>query len=406
MRRTVDEGLFPEPDVSFAVDVLRTTITPEILKRWVERAASGTGERRSILCLHAGNLPLVGLQDVISVLLSGHRYYGKISRKDPWLLTSFLEIVRDSGDNGYDFNDAVAGYSTDLHEFSGLGADAVMFAGSSKSVPVVKDELFRIKAVHPETRYLIRSARFSVAHVSRRESVRDLTGAITQYRGRGCRSVGVVVSPMGLHEYFGGSVLASDVYPESKIVHDDARRTVNPGNRDRYGYEYGYRRFITAYAKSVGTPCMQAGEMVLIESGDLSLIGPGIVLWMQHREGMPEGLISRLAPGLQSVYSDSDSINSLNSKSRKSSMYSMYSKNNMNSCNSGDPGREATGSHIKDGNERANSGSDRNVYDRLSHGNGDELFEPFCLEPLYNAQRPDIDWKPDGTDPLKWINNL
>src|SRR5699024_7994675 len=86
-QETVQQCYFSEPDVQFAVDTLKETLNRDSLKTWIEQ--SGLSDEhdargQNILCLHAGNLPLVGMQDILAVLLSGARYTGKISRKEPY----------------------------------------------------------------------------------------------------------------------------------------------------------------------------------------------------------------------------------------------------------------------------------------------------------------------------------
>src|SRR5699024_5086355 len=95
--RTVQEGYFSFQDVNYALDGLRTSIRTEHIEQWIHVAemnenSNAAGE--SVLCLHAGNLPLVGFQDAFATLLSGARYTAKISRKEPYLLPTFLNEVK------------------------------------------------------------------------------------------------------------------------------------------------------------------------------------------------------------------------------------------------------------------------------------------------------------------------
>ena len=68
------------------------------LRRWLDDSLShpDISPRKDTVfyALHAGNLPLVGFQDVLAVLLSGAGYAGKLSRKDPWLIASFFDVLR------------------------------------------------------------------------------------------------------------------------------------------------------------------------------------------------------------------------------------------------------------------------------------------------------------------------
>jgi hypothetical protein len=93
IRQTVDEGLFSQHDIEFQLSVLRENIANGDIREWVNRSELSDEQNakgQKVLCLHAGNLPLVGFQTALGTILSGAEYYGKLSRKDPYLLASFL----------------------------------------------------------------------------------------------------------------------------------------------------------------------------------------------------------------------------------------------------------------------------------------------------------------------------
>jgi hypothetical protein len=197
--KTVSEGLFSIQDVHHQLSVLRGNVENGDIQEWVKRAELSNEQNaiaRKVLCLHAGNLPLVGFQTALGVILSGADYYGKISRKDPYLLSSFLEEIQRSDP------EQNISYSTDLNSFEDLKADKVVFAGSEESVSDVKAEIQRLKAAKPDSNYIIRTAKFSMAYLSEwNADVRqDLTEAMLRYGGKGCRSVAVIVAPFGLNE--------------------------------------------------------------------------------------------------------------------------------------------------------------------------------------------------------------
>lgn len=195
IEQTVDEGLFSFEDIKFQIRALKQNIDSGQVEEWARRAELG-GEKNSVgqkvLCLHAGNLPLVGFQDALGTILSGADYYGKLSKKDPYLPASFLEMIKASG------IDTSIRYSTKLSDFKNLKADKLLFAGSSESVPKVREELERLKVVTPETEFVIRTAKFSMAYITNEDSevITDLVEAIFRYGGQGCRSVAFVVSPI------------------------------------------------------------------------------------------------------------------------------------------------------------------------------------------------------------------
>ena len=197
--KTVYEGLFSIQDVHHQLSVLRGNVESGDIQEWVKRAGLSDQQNakgKKVLCLHAGNLPLVGFQTALGVILSGADYYGKISRKDPYLLSSFLEEIQRSEP------EQKISYSRDLNSFEDLKADKVVFAGSEESVSDVKAEIKQLKAAKPEADYIIRTAKFSMAYLSEwnAEIKTELAEAMLRYGGKGCRSVAVVVAPFGLNE--------------------------------------------------------------------------------------------------------------------------------------------------------------------------------------------------------------
>lgn len=195
IEQTVDEGLFSFEDIKFQIRSLKQNIDKGQVEEWAEKAKLGDEKNsigQKVLCLHAGNLPLVGFQDALGTILSGADYYGKLSRKDPYLLITFLKMLKASG------IETKIKYSTDLEDFKKLKANKLLFAGSSESVQKVKEELKNLEATTSETELVIRTAKFSMAFITSEEPeiITDLVEAIFRYGGQGCRSVAVVVSPI------------------------------------------------------------------------------------------------------------------------------------------------------------------------------------------------------------------
>jgi len=359
IKKTINEGLFRDEDVRFAIDHIRESVKQEHLERWRKRAVKQAGRIaaaegmdlqqhigygdltpgnagysvrkrnsrlavKNILCLHAGNLPLVGLQDVIAVLMSGNMYFGKISRKDPWLLPSFLAVCRE-------FNiPEIGDYSTDVGHFRDLKAHAVLFAGSVKTVPVVRAELDKLGAVHSGTKYLIRTAQLSVAYLERSGPAGDLLEAVTRYGGRGCRSVGIVVSPVSLTDYF--RCMPNERKKDIKVVSGRALHALRLNT--------GGLKYLGAYAAAVGITYLQTEETLFLESEDTGLVRPGLVLWIRGDKSRLQEVRTQLGGRLQAIYTETP-----------------------NGIHHGETG----------------------------------------MEPLKMAQRPEIDWKPDGEDTLVWI---
>src|SRR5690625_5433718 len=88
IEQTVDENLFSLEDIKHQILSLKHTISKETLKKWVadRHVETISREDKNVLCLHAGNVPLVGIQDQSAVLLRNGTYNGKLSRKHPYLM--------------------------------------------------------------------------------------------------------------------------------------------------------------------------------------------------------------------------------------------------------------------------------------------------------------------------------
>ena len=200
IEQTVDEGYFSFPDVKHQIRTLKLATTFNQLNKWAEISGLKIGslKHKHILCLHAGNLPLVGFQDALSVIMTGGNYFGKISRKDPYLLPAFLEYYKQHKGA----NDGSVDWCTNLDNITVEQADALLFAGSEISSGQVKSLLTKKRIICGITPSLMRTAHFSVALITdnRADTMRDLTEAVFRYGGEGCRSVAIVVAPFHLNE--------------------------------------------------------------------------------------------------------------------------------------------------------------------------------------------------------------
>ena len=177
IERTVKDGLFTFEDIKFSILALKEKVDAGQIIEWANRAGLGDDQNQKgkrVLCLHAGNLPLVGFQDALGTILSGADYQGKLSKKDPYILATFLDTLNEIG-----LQNSIE-YSIELNEFEALQADKVLFAGSEQSVEPVKKQLNDLKAVSVDTEFVIRTAKFSMAYITSEESevVTDLVEAI------------------------------------------------------------------------------------------------------------------------------------------------------------------------------------------------------------------------------------
>lgn len=285
--KSVREGYFSFEDVKFAIQAIKKSINKTALEEWIERAGiddehDASGE--NVLCLHAGNLPLVGFQDTFATLLSGARYVGKISRKDPYLLPTFLNEVKKTAL----WTDRDVQWTHRLNDFEDMRHDSIIFAGSESSVPGVKKAIQKWNLAKDNTRYLIRTAHFSIAYLDRKDerSMQDLTEAIFRYGGMGCRSVAIVVSPFSLNSI---KCELTD-YIESFWLANPQHKTPQPKLRQQF-----------AYNKAVERPQAWLDYFLLQEEG-IELDQDFVCYWMQGEESKAAELADRYSDELQSLY--------------------------------------------------------------------------------------------------------
>lgn len=152
----------------------------------------------------AGNIPLVGIQDLIHVVLSGHTAFYKPSAQDEVLTLFLIRKMRE-------INPAVAEFLVPADKLTGL--DAYIATGSGNTSRYF--EYYFGKNPH-----IIRKNRVSVAVLHGEETrtqLSDLGNDIFEYFGLGCRNVSKLYVPEGYDfkaffesiEYWNGITLHS-----------------------------------------------------------------------------------------------------------------------------------------------------------------------------------------------------
>jgi len=73
VNKTISGNLFSKQDVHHQLNVLRGNVENGDIQEWIKRAGLSDQQNakgKKVLCLHAGNLPLVGFQTALGVILS------------------------------------------------------------------------------------------------------------------------------------------------------------------------------------------------------------------------------------------------------------------------------------------------------------------------------------------------
>jgi hypothetical protein len=185
-QHTKNKWFTPE-NVRMSLNAIAENLTSDNLTTWTNvypelietRKAFNTG------VIMAGNLPLVGFHDYLSVLISGNNLIAKTSSKDPDLILFINEILCRINP---DFEGKVR-----LTEGTLTAFDAIIATGSDNSSRYFEYYFGK----YPN---IIRKNRNSIAIVDGYESEEELNGLgkdIFSYFGLGCRNVSKIFVPDG-----------------------------------------------------------------------------------------------------------------------------------------------------------------------------------------------------------------
>ncbi len=292
--KTVADDLFSIEDIKFQIRALKQKIDAGQIEEWAKKAELNSENNnfgQKTLCLHAGNLPLVGFQDALACILSGADYYGKLSNKDPYLLQSYLDKMIEAGlDNRIK-------YSTNLNDFAGIEADKMYFAGSENTVEAVKTIAKKINAVKENVEWIIRTAKFSMAYLpdDNADNMESLVEAAFRYGGQGCRSVAVVVSPIS----FGSYKCPFQDYVEAFWMKNPQLKKPDKA------LEYQF-----AYNKAVGREQAWMDDFLIQETEEFPDLDYTLH-WVQGDEQKVRELVQKYGDALQSVYTTGQKIEGL-----------------------------------------------------------------------------------------------
>jgi hypothetical protein len=177
-------GWFTKSNVLKAFESWSVALTPENLNEWISKYNFKTYKNsKTIAIIMAGNIPLVGFHDFLSVLISGNNVIVKQSSNDKHflpLIAKFLAYYN------ADFKSKITFTEKNLNNF-----DAVIATGSNNTARYFEHYFGK----YPN---IIRNNRNSVAILMGDETQEELEALgedIFQYFGLGCRSVSKIFVP-------------------------------------------------------------------------------------------------------------------------------------------------------------------------------------------------------------------
>jgi hypothetical protein len=178
-------GWYTPENVKFAIQSWATALTEENLDQWLSAYQIKELNPKNIGLILAGNIPLVGFHDFLSVLISGHNVVIKTSSNDQFLLpflTKYLIAIEPKLAQNISFVEGK------LENF-----DAVIATGSNNTARYF-EYYFKDKPS------IIRKNRNSVAVLNGKETKEQLVALgedIFRYFGLGCRNVSKLFVPKG-----------------------------------------------------------------------------------------------------------------------------------------------------------------------------------------------------------------
>jgi hypothetical protein len=239
----ITNGWATEQNVRFACSAWAEALRPASVDEWIARYPElerTHSPQFTVGLVLAGNVPLVGLHDVLCVWLSGHRAAVKCSSQEPALLPAVVAVL-----------DRFAPGTMDRIRFLQgpmSGADAVIATGSDNTARYFEHYFGHLPRI-------VRRNRVSVAILDGTETPAELQALaeeVFRYFGLGCRNVSKVMLPrdFDLDRLFGAFFSWQD------IVH-----------HKKYGNNYDYTRALWMLD---GVPFLENGFLLVRETEELA----------------------------------------------------------------------------------------------------------------------------------------
>ena len=240
---------FTPGSVNVAFEGVRRYLDGQKLRAWVSGYSLNPETTKTIAVVMAGNIPLAGFHDFLSVLISGHNVMAKLSSKDSVLLTHLSQKLIAIEPRF----DSLITIPAQLRNF-----DAVIATGSDNSSRYF--QYYFGKYPH-----IIRKNRTSCAVLTGSEGAEELMllgRDVFTYFGLGCRNVSKIYIP----EDFDPArlVIAWDIYVD--IIH-----------HHKYHNNYDYQKSILLVNK---IPFYDSGFVILHENQ--KLVSPISVVYLER----------------------------------------------------------------------------------------------------------------------------
>jgi Acyl-CoA reductase (LuxC) len=245
-----NNGWFTNENISFALNNWSNALTNNNITGWIDKYNFNVKNPKNVAIIMAGNIPLVGFHDFLSVLISGHHVLVKQSSNDKHLLpflSKYLEHVEPKLKGRITFTE------DKLENF-----DAVIATGSDNTARYF-EYYFKDKPA------IIRKNRNSVAVLTGKESneqLEALSDDIFRYYGLGCRNVSKLFVPKD----YNFDTFFNAVYKWHPIIHEA-----------KYANNYDYNKAVYLMSEF---DMLENGFLMLKE--DISYASPIATLFYEH----------------------------------------------------------------------------------------------------------------------------
>ena len=203
---------FTADSVKESIQGINFMLENDKLDKWVS-AYDFTGDQKNVGLVFAGNIPMVGFHDLLSVFIGGHNALVKLSHQDQVLMKFVIKLLTENEPEAITIQEQLKGH------------DAIIATGSTNTSRYFEHYFGK----YPN---IIRSNRTSVAVLTGSESddeLKELGNDIFSYFGLGCRNVSHIFIP----ESFKIERLAENWGHHSDII-----------NHHKYANNYDYQKSI------------------------------------------------------------------------------------------------------------------------------------------------------------------
>ena len=221
-RSEIENPWFTKENQRYNLEQWSNLFTKENIEKWLSKYQLSNAPKRVGLIL-AGNIPLVGFHDIISVILSNHIPVIKLSSKDRLMMPYLLQLWNDFSNEEIEYQ-----IVEKLENY-----DAVIATGSNNTARYLeyyfKDRLS-----------IIRKNRTSVAILDGKETDEELqllANDIFRYFGLGCRNVTRILFPENfkLDRLFENFIHYEEIINHNKYANNyDYNRAIYLLNQDQF----------------------------------------------------------------------------------------------------------------------------------------------------------------------------